>query len=190
MTFRPPARDIAAALYGAYRLARYDVSGHKYFDISNTGFWRSFFAALLIAPFYFILLNLRFDEFSNVPAIRFFALESIAYVIAWVAFPLFMASMVREIKREDNYIRFIVAYNWSAVLQNAIFLPIEILAIAGVLPVDAANLLGLLALVAIVVYLWFIARSALDVTGVMAAGIVGADLLMSILINTIATKTL
>ena len=80
----PPAHDIAAALYGAYRLARYDVSGHKYFDVSNAGFWRSFFAAVLIAPFYFVLLNLQFAEFSDVPAIRFFALESIAYVIAWV----------------------------------------------------------------------------------------------------------
>jgi hypothetical protein len=190
MSFRPPARDIAAALYGAYRLARFDVSGHKFFDISNAGFWRSFYAAVLIAPFYFVLLNLRLAEFSDVPAIRFFALESIAYVIAWVAFPLLMASLVRQIKVDHNYIRFIVAYNWSAVLQNALFLPIEIFAMAGILPTDAANLLGLMALVTIVIYIWFVTRTALDVTGSMAAGIVGIDLIMSILINTIATGLL
>jgi len=190
MRFMPPARDIAAALYGAYRLARYDVSGHKYFDVSNAGFWRSFFAAVLIAPFYFLLLYLRFAGFADVPAIRFFALEFIAYVIAWVAFPLFMASLVREINVEKNYVPFIVAYNWSAVLQNALFLPIEILALAGVLPVDAANLLGLLAIAAIVAYIWFIIRTALGVTGAMAAGIVAVDFLISILINTIAINVL
>ena len=183
----PPARDILAALYGAYRLARFDVSGLKYFDASNAGFWRSFFAAVLIAPFYFALLNLRFAELSEVPAIRFFALEFIAYVIAWVAFPLIMASLVREIGREVNYVRFIVAYNWSAVLQNGLFLPIEFLVLAGVLPVDAANLLGLMAIAVIVVYIWFVTRTALDVTGAMAAGIVGVDFILSVLINTIAS---
>ncbi len=190
MNFRPPARDILVALYGAYRLARFDVSGHKYFDVSNAGFWQSFFAAVLIAPFYLVLLNLRFAEFDGVPVIRFFALESIAYVIAWVAFPLFMASLVREIKCEENYIRFIVAYNWSAVLQNALFLPIEIMVLAGILPVDAANLLGLMALAVIVVYIWFVTRTALDVTGAMASGIVCVDFLMSVLINTIAVNVL
>ena len=186
----PPARDVIRALYGAYRLARFDVSGHDYFEASIAGFWRSFFAAVLIAPFYFLMLHFRFAEFPGVSYGRFFALETIAYVIAWVAFPLFMASLVRGINAEKNYIRFIVAYNWSAVLQNALFLPIQILAITGVLPAAAASTLGLFAVAAIIAYIWFVTRTALNVTGWMAAGIVGVDFLISIVINTISIKVL
>ncbi|MBT3305705.1 MAG: hypothetical protein HN377_04410 [Alphaproteobacteria bacterium] len=185
-----PARDIVAALYGAYRLARFDVSGHSYFDVSVTGFWRSFFAAVLIAPFYLLILHFRFAEFPDVPVFRFFALETIAYVVAWIAFPLFMASLVREIKAEDKYIPYIVAYNWSAVWQNALFLPIELFAITGVLPSGAAGLLGLFALAAIIAYVWFITRTALNISGAAAAGIVGVDFLISVVIHTISVKVM
>ena len=186
----PPARDVLTALYGAGRLARFDVSGHDYFEDSADAFWQSFFAAVLIAPFYFLMLYFRFDEFDEVPLLRFFAIETIAYVIAWVAFPLFMASLVREIGAEKNYIRFIVAYNWSAVLQNAVFLPIEILALGGGLSAATANTLGLFALAWIIAYIWFVTRTALGVTGGIAAGIVGVDFLISVLINSLSIKVM
>ncbi|NQV84331.1 MAG: hypothetical protein HQ494_10980 [Rhodospirillales bacterium] len=186
----PSARDILAALYGAYRLARFDVSGHNYFDTSTTGFWRSFFAAVLIAPFYFLILHFRYAEFADTSFFRFVALETIAYIIAWVAFPLFMSSLVREIDRTENYVPFIVAYNWSSVWQNALFLPIELFAITGVLPSAAASLLGLFALAAIIAYVWFVTRTALGVSGPMAAAIVGIDFLISILIHTVSVKVL
>jgi len=184
------ARDVLEALYGAYRLARFDERGLAFFDTSERGFWRSFFAAVLIAPFFFLLLYFRFSEETGVSAFRFFALESIAFIIAWVAFPLVMAGIAREIKREPNYIRFIVAYNWAAVLQNAVFMPIEILALTGGSLAPAAGVLGLLAMTAIIFYVWFIARTALEVTGAMAAGIIGVDFLISILIHTVSLKVL
>jgi len=55
----PSAREMMYALYGAYRLARFDAGGMRYFDASIDGFWRSFFAAVLIAPFYLIYQWLR-----------------------------------------------------------------------------------------------------------------------------------
>ena len=48
------------SIYGAYRLARLDAAGMSYFDTSVAGFWRSFFAAVIIAPFYAMLLAIRF----------------------------------------------------------------------------------------------------------------------------------
>ena len=38
-------REVFTALYGAYRLARLDAGGLKYFDITDQGFWRSFFCS-------------------------------------------------------------------------------------------------------------------------------------------------
>jgi len=184
----PSARDILTALYGTYRLARLDAAGMDYFDQSPAGFWRSFFAAVLIAPLYILLLSLRYSGMAEQASFfNFISIELIAYVIAWVAFPLLMASLVKNLDRESNYIRFIVTYNWAAVLQNALYLPIAILATAGLMDDATANALGLTALILIVFYTWFITRTALDIPGGMAAGIVGVDFLLSILINTVAT---
>lgn len=178
------AREVVTALYGAYRLARFDPSGLAFFDATIAGFWRSFFAAALVFPVYLLLLLIRYAQLvDTVSPFRFFAVEVIAYVIAWLAFPVIMASLARTIDREAFFIRYIVAYNWGAVLQNSLYLPIAILATSGLLAGSSANVLGLLALCLIIIYVWFITRTALEVAGGMAAGIVGMDFLLSILIN-------
>ena len=53
------SREVVAALYGAYRLARFDPSGLALFDATIAGFSRSFFAAVLVAPVYLVLLLIR-----------------------------------------------------------------------------------------------------------------------------------
>jgi len=182
------AKEAVSALYGAFRLARLDPSGLDFFDNSVRGFWNSFFAAVLVLPFYLVLTAMRHSVLETaVPFGRFFAIEMIAYVIAWVAFPLVMASLTRTLEREDRYIRYIVAYNWAAVWQNALYMPVAMLSVGGVLAPAGANALGFLALALIVIYVWFVTRTALKVTAGMAAGIVGIDFLLSILINSVAS---
>ena len=58
--------NMATSLYGAYRLARADKSGLNYFDASIDGFWRSFFAAVVIAPLFalFLIVRYSFGEFE------------------------------------------------------------------------------------------------------------------------------
>ncbi len=181
-------REVLTALYGALRLARFDPSGLDFFDQTITGFWRSFFAAVLVAPFYLLLTSFRYSGLTEtVPFARFLALEMIAYVIAWVAFPLLMASLTRSLDREAQYIRTIVAYNWAAVWQNLLYMPVAMLSVSGALTTANANVLGLMALSLIVIYVWFVIKTALEVSAGMAAGIVGIDFFLSVLINTIAT---
>jgi len=182
------SREVLTALYGAFRLARFDPSGLDFFEQTETGFWRSFFAAVLVAPFYLILTSVRYSGLTEtVPFVRFLAIEMIAYVIAWTAFPLLMASLTRSLDREAHYIRYIVAYNWAAVWQNALYMPVAMLSVSAVLSTANVNVLGLLALGLIVIYVWFVTKTALEVSGGMAAGIVGIDFFLSILINTFAT---
>ena len=124
------AREVLTALYGALRLARFDPSGLDFFEQTETGFWRSFFAAVLVAPFYLMLTSIRYSGLTEtVPFVRFLAIETIAYVIAWVAFPLLMAALTRSLGREAHYIRTIVAYNWAAVWQNALYMPVAMLSV-------------------------------------------------------------
>lgn len=179
--------EVIRSLYGAYRLARLDASGLTFFNATVTGFWRSFFAAVLVAPLYIVLVMIRYGvSGEQVPLFRFLAIETIAYVIAWVAFPVIMATVTKTIGRERHFIRFIVAYNWAGVLQNALYLPIIIFGSVGLLSEAGANTLALLAISLIMVYTWFITRTALDVTGAQAAGIVGLDFMISIFINAVA----
>ena len=71
-------------------------------------------------------------------------------------------------------------------LQNFLYIPIAILAAAGILSIALSNTLGLIALALIVVYTWFVTRTALEVAAGMAAGIVGMDFMLNVLINVFA----
>ncbi len=185
------AREAATALYGAYRLARFDARGMTYFETSLDGFWRSFYAAVIVAPFYAVLLLMRHAvDTTGVGAVRFASVEAIAYVIAWVAFPLVMVSLARVLDREERYLGYIVAYNWAAVLQNALYMPVVMLGLTGTVPVNAANALTLIVLSVVLVYTWFITWTALNVSAGTAAALVALDFVLSVFINAVASSML
>jgi hypothetical protein len=183
--------ESARALYGAYRLASLDLSGMDYFRNTRGAFWRSFNAALIIAPFYAGLLFMRYTmgEVSTT-ALRFISIEAISYVIAWVAFPVVVDFLITAMGRREKYIRFIIAYNWAAVLQNLLYLPLAMLSVNGVLPPISAGFLGLIILMLFMVYIWFIIKVALDISGGRAATIVAIDFTLSLLINGYAERLL
>lgn len=183
------AAESATSLYGAFRLARFDPHGMDYFNAGPAGFWRSFWAAVIVAPFYAMLLATAYPslETSGEP-LRFALAEGIAYVMAWTAYPLAMAWVTRQLDRFQYFIGYIVAYNWAAVLQNAVFIPINMLWIAGVLPPDIGFMLWLIAFSLILAYLWFIARTALALAPMAAASIVGIDLVLNVMISTVANS--
>ena len=169
------------ALYGAYRLARFDADGMQYFDNSLKGFWHSFQAAILVLPLFLITMYVRWIHLGlDVSAVRFFLIEMIAYVFAWVAYPVIMPYVARYFDREKNYIRTIIAYNWASVLQNLIYTPVAILGLSGT---PGAGLLTLMALFAILGYSWYVAKTALDIHPSAAWIVVGVDILLSIAIS-------
>lgn len=177
------------ALYGAYRLARLDATGMSHFDVSADGFWKSFFAAVIVAPLYVLFLLLHFQAGENDASFfRYVSIETIAYVITWVLFPLVMAGMTKFLGREDKFIAYIIAYNWASVWQNAVYLPVQILIAAGVLSAEAGASFSIAVLMAVLFYVWFITRTALDVPVSTAAAIVVIDLLLSVLVNGFAVS--
>jgi hypothetical protein len=99
-----------------------------------------------------------------------------------------MAWVTRQLDRFEHFIRYIVAYNWAAVLQNALFIPINMLWITEVLPPDVGFILWLIAFSLILAYLWFIARVALALAPMAAASIVGIDLVLNVMISAVANS--
>jgi len=181
-----PLSEIIRSLYGALHLARGDTSGMAFFNATEQGFWRSFTAAILIAPLFALLLTIRYHvNEAGVSLLRFTAIETIAYVVSWVAFPLLLFHLTDILGTGHRFIRYIVAYNWASVLQNLLYLPFALLVEAHLVQGAGSTFFGILLLGLVLLYTWFVTRTALEITNLLAAGLVMIDLVLSIFINTI-----
>jgi hypothetical protein len=178
--------EITAGVYGAWRLARRDPAGLAWIDGSARGFWNSFWAAALVAPAFYGLeaLDGAFDE----QLLRPLLVQTIGYVIGWVAFPLAMIRMAEGLDRGRFYFRYITAYNWSAVVQMAFYLPTAV--IVHMAPTSGLAMLGMLVTLLLLFYQAYVAHIALEVPPFTAAGLVVFDLLLGGLIQMTAERLL
>src|SRR5262249_2264372 len=111
-------RETAYALFGAWRLAHFDLQGTAYFEGSAAAALRSVGVVLILLPAQVVLVLLRLNEQpAAVSGWTVFIVEGIAYVIGWTAFPVAMHWVARLIDRDREYFAFIAMSNWSAVLQ-------------------------------------------------------------------------
>jgi len=179
--------EVRLALAGTLRLARGDRGGLSCFDRSLDGFWRSFRAAVICYPLYLVLLAMRVSvaEWERSGGWRIVTVETIGYVIAWVAFPLLMLNVVRWIGRAHRFFDFMVPYNWCQVPQSTLFVLVGLVSADGMLSTQASEAIDIVAAIATLVYEWFIARVALDTTGVVAVFVVLLDLVLGLLISRI-----
>jgi len=179
--------EVQLALAGCLRLARGDRGGLACFDRSIDGFWRSFRAAVISYPLYLMLLAMRVSvaEWQQSGGWRIVTVETIGYVVAWVAFPLLMLNVVRWIGRAHRFFDFMVPYNWCQVPQSALFVLVGLVSAGGVLSTQASEAMDLAAAIATLLYEWFIARVALDTSGVVAIFVVLLDLVLGVFISRI-----
>jgi hypothetical protein len=175
--------EVQLALTGCLRLARGDRGGLSCFDRSLDGFWRSFRAAVISYPLYLVLLAMRVStaEWQNSGGSRIVLVETIGYVVAWVAFPLLMLTVTRWLGRAHRFFDFMVPYNWCQVPQSALFVLAGL--VSGILSTQASEAIDIVAALATLVYEWFIARVALDTTGLVAVFVVLLDLVLGVLIS-------
>jgi hypothetical protein len=179
--------EVQLALAGCLRLARGDRGGLACFDRSLDGFWRSFRAAVISYPLYLMLLAMRVSvaEWQQSGGWRIVTVETIGYVVAWVAFPLLMLNVVRWIGRAHRFFDFMVAYNWCQVPQSALFVLVGLVSAGGVLSTQASEAMDMAAAIATLLYEWFIARVALDTTALVAIFVVLLDLVLGVFISRI-----
>jgi len=141
----PSAAQAKQFLRGSWRLFRFDARGMALLDRTEAGFWQSFWCAALVAPPYVLLLYLRADAeaamaqrmglvVADPPFWRVAAIETIAYLIGWVAFPLVMAYLVPLLDRGQRYFAYIAAYNWCYAQQIALMLAVAALRATGLMP--------------------------------------------------------
>ena len=183
-----PWIEVQLAVGGALRLACGDRRGLSFFDASLDGFWRSFRAAAICYPMFLFLLG------SRVTAAQWAAagwptvvlVETIAYVIAWVAFPLLMLHLAHFFGRDHRFLAFMVAYNWSQIPQTVLLTIVGLDAATGLLPLNLLHFAEAMATIAVLVYEWYIARVALAVSGPQAALVVVIDVVLGTTLGRVA----
>jgi hypothetical protein len=185
-----PGRDeIAQSLIGAWRLFLDKPDAMRFFNVSVDGFWRSFYAIVLILPTYvFIALaerrqiltdSLANDDFSGS---AFIVNKGVSLALDWVTLPILLALLAGLLGVGRTYAGFIVARNWGAVLAITPFGVVALLFLLGILGSDSANVISLVILVVVVRFNYLIARRALGVDVFFAVGIVVADFVISLAI--------
>lgn len=177
-------RELVRSTYGTWRLAHGDTSAMAFFDATEEGFWRSFRVAFLLLPVELLVLGLRLGiRPSEASFGRIVTVDLIGYAIGWMAFPLAVHYLVMALDREREYVGYIVAYNWSMILQTGVHLVILTLMAGRMLPDTVLSILGLVVFAALLAYVWFIAKSALRIGGLPAAGLVALDVMISFLLT-------
>jgi hypothetical protein len=182
-------REAAHGLYGAWRLALFDRGGLANFGNTAEACRRSFHVAVLAAPLYAIMEWIRLGP-SDVASgtFRIVLIEAIAYAAGWAAFPLVLFSVTRLLNRADRYFRYIAAYNWAQFLQTGVMFAVGLIAYLGGLPRSATGGLSLFVTLAILAYEWFIARTALDIPGAAAVGVVLINVIISLILQSIMLR--
>ena len=190
------APEVARSLYGAWRLVRFDRHGLDQFGDTEEAFWRSFYAMLIAAPGHVVLSALGLAtlretglELTSGP-IEIFLIEAIGYVIAWFAFPFVMLYVANHLDRGERYFRYIAATNWATVLQIGLYLLVAAVVRGIELPEEIGGYIRFAAMIAMLVYFWFITRVGLEISGRVAAAIVGLHLVLGFAINFATLLTL
>ena len=185
----PPREEIVSSLEGAWGLARRDPAALQRFNLTVEGFWNSFYAAVLCAPGYLLLVAHQYvTRGSGAGFGTILIVETLAYAVGWLVFPVTAAILTRMLGLGHRYAILVIAANWSTVLQVGLL--VAALLLSGLMPAAQGNYLTLAATLVALVYQWHVIRTALATTGLIAFGIVVIDIILSVLLNSTTDRLL
>ncbi len=181
--------EIIRALYGSWRFLRLDSGGLAYFDGSVAGAWRSFTVALLLLPFHVAVLGMRLAKLDpSTTAVAYWLVESLTYVVSWLAFPVAAAVVIERLGLMDRFPVYLTVYNWVSGFVNMPLIALQFGSLAGVLPLEVTGFLSLILFCVVCLCLWFVARTVLAIPGLAAAGLVALDLAITYLVFVLAQR--
>lgn len=190
--------EAVRGLYGAWRLIHFDRSASQFFDGSVRQFWMSFWAAAICLPGE-IILRLLFvtaetgaaSEGAEPGLVALTLVFVIAYVVQWVGFALLMVYVTDMLNRFENYLAYMAAHNWSAVVQVAIVLPAAAVFVGmGIGQSGWGGAIFFAAVLATWVYLGFIARTMLGISKTAAAFVVITEIALALGLSSVSEALL
>lgn len=169
----------------AIGLALRDRTAWNNFDLSADGFYRSFFAIVLVMPFniLFDLFNLRLLEQQGA-TVSYGMPEAVFSTITlgaeWLIFPIMALFLLRFLGYGHRYSALVIAHNWGTVVVQFIKLPVVVLFSAGIISADFALDFYLIVLGLTLYYRYYIAQTALESPASVAVAIVILHFLLQI----------
>jgi hypothetical protein len=181
------AEEASRSVQAAWGLLRRQPGAPTAFNATLDGFWRSFFAAVVLAP-----LQLAYFAFSepaagaeNAAASTRWIVNIFIYVIGWTVWPLAAFYLTRAMDCGERFIGYVVAYNWSQLLTGPFLVGVDILARAA-FDTETALMLNLASLSAVLVYEYLIARQMLAVPPGKAVVVVTSSLVLALVLREVA----
>jgi hypothetical protein len=181
------------SLYGAWRLARFDASGMNHLDFTESGFWRSFQAAVIGLPLFLILSVLEkslrvmagqiISPGQPIDLNNYFLLQLLDYAAIWPAFALAMIPVCRLLKVDEHYAALIISYNWSRVLAMAVLIPPYLLLAWTGFGNLLAGLLTVIAAFFVLAYQWFAVKTAIGGAGLPAGIIIIVNFILTVIVS-------
>ncbi|WP_159348964.1 hypothetical protein [Roseomonas harenae] len=174
--------QILGGLRAAVLLAQGKEGGLRFAHLSMEGAVRSFWAgAICLVPFLLIRA-----QGSDALVHAGLPLELVGYLLGWVVFPLASVSMVDASGRGPLWPLFIAAWNWANLAQYAALLAATVF--GPLLPSGLSAGLTLAAFGYAVWVEWFVAKSALRITGLRAGLFVLADMTIGLFIASLVQR--
>lgn len=177
----PGASEVFRAVYGCWCLALGRPGAIDLFDRSDAGFFRSFFAAVLVLPAFILsdVANGAAGWMDGGP------LAWISYVlrygIYWLVFPVAACVMAEKVGVLDRILDFLVPLNWITLPFGYLFCFLYVVGAGDGPLADLSSSLSVFAWIGMLFLMFRWARQLLGVSPLMAVGFVLADELFSTL---------
>lgn len=165
---------------------KFDIAGRGYFNYTVAGFWRSFSAAIVALPVFFILV---FVHASSLDGASFSEVQRAVfrYATGWLIYPLVVLVLVKVLDRSANYVSYIITINWLAVPQWVLACAVGVMGHA--IGAELGNLLAIFLLMLLVYYDFFVARIVLNLTVGKAALVVLIGILVAMVLDIVILGT-
>jgi hypothetical protein len=181
-------KSIRDSLAGAFEIMLGRPEGLNRLDTSIDGFWRSFGAVVLVAPFALLSVLSQQPLMATAGAAPSpltgaqLSLDGIALLVDWFTFPIVFAVLARPFGLGSHYVPFIVARNWASVVIAAMVAVVHALHLLGVLPTAVMPYALLVAIAISLRFSYVIVRTTLFISMALALPIVILDLVLSLTI--------
>lgn len=192
---------ISRQIEAAIKLFRRNPAAVEGFDTSSDGFFRSFLAIPIAAPFnaYLLIVGYSFEAdvasstMATPPTIPqvtvwFVLAMALRYVIQWVALPVTLGLFARTLQLSHRYVPFVVAYNWATLISSVVTMIPMLLYGLGIAEVTITMLLFNAVIGLILYYAWSVAVSALQIPPLTGVAIVAFDYFLSAFFSVVFTS--
>ena len=179
--------EAVRSVTGAWRIARLDPQAMSYFNLTIDGFWRSFVAPAVLAPFYVGLSMVAppsaIAAYMASDPTGFVLVQLLLFAITVATLPLVMIPLSMVLRLTAGYVPFVIATNWSMIVVAVVMIPVALIVKTQLLGPDFSNLMFVMALISVLYYSYLIARASLGCNVSTAIGIVVLDFLLGRLID-------